>query len=75
MWNKNQNERKQMEVFLNDLNLPRIFVNVHVAWRSNPEAAIDIWLGIGNFQDAHDLLITYMDLYEKSKMIMILNEL
>ena len=64
-----------MEEFLNGLSMPEIFINVHVAWRSNPEQAIDLWLHVGNYQDAHDLLITHMDLSEKFKIKPILEEL
>lgn len=49
MWVKNMGERRQMEVFLNDLSMPETFINVHVAWRSNPEQAIELWLHVGNY--------------------------
>lgn len=64
-----------MEVFLNDLSMPETFINVHVAWRSSPEQAINLWLHVENYQDAHDLLITHMDLSEKFKIKPILEEL
>ena len=67
MWDQPQSVRGEMEDFLKDLNVPLTFVNVHVAWRSCPEIAIQIWLRIGNYQSAHDLLVSNMTLPQLSQ--------